>query len=57
MLWFYDFQLKATAPGSAVKDNKQSNAQLLKTVASNAIAQGLGNLIKDVKRNNSLSYI
>ena len=57
MLWFYDFQLKATAPGSAVKTNKQSNDQLSKTVASNAIAQGLGNLIKDVKRNNSLSYI
>lgn len=57
MMWYYDFQLKATAPGTAVKTKKQSNAQLLKTVASNAIAQGLSNVINDVKRNNSLKYI
>lgn len=57
MMWYYDFQLKATAPASAVKTKKQSNAQLLKTVASNAIAQGLSNVINDVKRNNSLKYI
>lgn len=57
MMWYYDFQLKATAPGSAVQTKKQSNAQLLKTVASNAIAQGLSNVINDVKRNNSLKYI
>lgn len=57
MIWFYDFQLKATAPGSAVKTTRQKNGQLLKSVASNAIAQGLGNLIKDIKRNNSLRYI
>lgn len=57
MLWFYDIQLKAIAPGSAVKTQKQNNAQLLKTVSFNAMAQGLTNLINDVKRNNSLSYI
>lgn len=57
MLWFYDIQLKAIAPASAVKTQKQSNAQLLKTVSFNAMAQGLTNLIMDVKRNNKYSYI
>lgn len=57
MMWFYDFQLKAIAPGSAIKSKKQNNAQLLKSVASNAIAQGLTNVINDVKRNNSMKYV
>ena len=56
MLWFYDVQLKAVAPASAVQSRKQNNSQLLKTVASNSIAQGLSNLIGDVVRNNKLSY-
>lgn len=57
MLWFYELQLKAIAPGSAVRSSKQNNAQLLKVVASNAIAQGLTNVINDVKRNNALKYV
>lgn len=57
MLWFYELQLKAIAPGSAVRNSKQNNAQLLKVVASNAIAQGLTNVINDVKRNNTLKYV
>lgn len=57
MLWFYELQLKAIAPGSAVRSSKQNNAQLLKVVASNAIAQGLTNVINDVKRNNTLKYV
>lgn len=57
MLWFYEFQLKAVAPGSAVKSRKPNNAQLLKTVASNTIAQGLTNVLNDVKRNNLFKYV
>lgn len=57
MLWYYDIQLKAIAPGSAVKTQKQNNAQLLKTVSFNAMTQGLTNLVNDVKRNNEYSYI
>lgn len=57
MLWFYEIQLKAVAPGSAVRNNNQNNAQLLETVASNSIAQGLTNIINDVKRNNVLRYV
>lgn len=57
MLWFYNIQLKAVAPGTAVQTNKQSNGSLLGSVASNAIAQGLTNVINDVKRNNIFKYI
>lgn len=57
MIWYYSVQLKAIAPGSAVTTKKENNAQLLRTVASNAIAQGLGNIVKDVKRNNALKFI
>ena len=57
MLWFYTLQLKAVAPGSAVKMNKQNMGSLLATVASNAIAQGLTKVVNDVKRNNTFKYI
>lgn len=57
MLWFYNLQLKAVAPGSAVKTNKQNMGSLLAAVASNAIAQGLTKLVNDVKRNNTFKYI
>ena len=57
MLWFYELQLKAIAPGSAVRNSKQNNAKLLKVISSNAIAQGLTNVINDVKRNNILKYV
>ena len=57
MLWFYNLQLKAVAPGAAVKTNKQNMGSLLAAVASNAIAQGLTKLVNDVKRNNTFKYI
>ena len=56
-LWFYEISLKAVAPASAVQTEGQRNAKLLKKVASNAIAQGLSNVVKDVKRNNDLMFI
>lgn len=56
-LWFYEISLKAVAPGSAVQTAGKKNAKLLKTVASNAIAQGLSNIVGDVKRNNNLTFI
>lgn len=57
MMWFYDMQLKAIAPGSSIRANRQKNSQLLKTVISNSIAQGLENIINNVERNISSSYI
>lgn len=57
MLWYYDIQLKGIAPGESVRSAKTRNAQLLKTVASNAIAKGLSNIVKDVKRNNDFFFI
>lgn len=56
-MWYYEVSLKAIAPASAVQTSSQSNAKLLKTVASNAIAQGLSNVVKDVKRSNNLGFI
>lgn len=56
-MWYYEISLKAIAPASAVQTEGQSNAKLLKLVASNAIAQGLSNIVKDVKRNNNLGLI
>lgn len=57
MLWFYDLQFKAVAPGSAVKTKTQNMGSLLASVASNSIAQGLTNVINDAKRNNTFKYI
>ena len=57
MLWYYDIQLKGIAPGESVRSVGTRNAQLLKTVASNAIAKSLSNIIKDVKRNNDLFFV
>lgn len=56
-LWFYQIQLKAVAPGNALTTTKNNNNSLLKNVASNAIAQGLTNVLNDAKRNNKLKYI
>ena len=57
MLWYYDIQLKGIAPGESVRSVGTRNAQLLKTVASNAIAKSLSNIVKDVKRNNDLFFV
>lgn len=56
-MWYYEISLKAIAPASAVQTEGQRNAKLLKLVASNAIAQGLSNVVKDVKRSNNLGLI
>ena len=56
-MWFYELSLKAVAPGDAVQSVKARNVKQLKQVASNVIAQGLSNIVKDVKRNNDLSFI
>lgn len=56
-IWYYEISLKAIAPASAVQTEGQRNAKLLKLVASNAIAQGLSNVVKDVKRSNNLGLI
>ncbi len=49
MLWYYSLEMKAIAPASAVKVQKRNNS-LLRNVASNAIASGIGNVLMDVKR-------
>lgn len=50
MLWYYSLEMKAIAPADAVKTQKERNAQFLKTVASGAIAKGIGDILKDVSR-------
>ena len=50
MLWYYSLEMKAVAPASAVKSQKEQNAKFLTTVASGAIAKGIGNILKDVSR-------
>lgn len=57
MLWFYEIQLKAIAPGNAVRSSKQINSKSLRSISSNAIAQGITNVINDVKRNNIFRYV
>lgn len=52
MLWYYSLEMKAIAPASAVKVQKRNNS-LLRNVASNAIASGIGNVLMDVKRSAS----
>lgn len=51
MIWYYNLELKAVAPAEAVKrKTDDSNKSFFRTVASNAIANGLGNILKDVSR-------
>lgn len=45
MLWFYDIQLKAIAPGDAIKTTVQNMGQILANVAANTIANGLTTLL------------
>ena len=45
MLWFYDIQLKAIAPGDAIKTTAQNMGQILANVAANTIANGLTTLL------------
>lgn len=56
-MWYYEVLLKAIAPGSAIQSSGGRNAKLLKTVAANAIAQGLTNIVKDVAKSNDLGFI
>ena len=51
MLWYYNLEMKAVAPASAIKiQTKDSNKKYLGTVASNAIAKSIGGLLNDVSR-------
>jgi hypothetical protein len=51
MLWYYNLEMKAVAPASAVKrQNQNSDKTFFGAVASNAIAKGIGGLLNDVSR-------
>lgn len=52
MLWFYSLEMKAVAPQSAVLRGEDFNktAQFISSVTSNAIAKGLGDILKSVTR-------
>lgn len=50
MLWYYSLEMKAVAPASAVRNQKEQNSKFLTTVASGAIAKGIDNILKDVSR-------
>lgn len=57
MLWFYQVQLKGIAPADSIQKTSQSNGNMLSSIKSNAIAQGLSNIISSVTRTASWSYI
>ena len=57
MLWYYEVSLKGIAPASAVRPKTKRIGQLLATVASNALAKSLTNIVKDVKRNNDCYFV
>lgn len=50
MLWYYSLEMKAVAPASAIRNQAESNSKFLTTVASGAIAKGIGGILKDVSR-------
>lgn len=50
MLWYYSLEMRAVAPGSAVRTKKNDNSKFLTKVAAGAIAKGLGNIINDSMR-------
>lgn len=54
MIWFYSLEMKAVAPASAVKiQDDKSNTKFIVSVANNAIAKGLTNIITDVLKSTS----
>lgn len=50
MIWYYSLEMKAVAPASAVRTQKEQSAKFLATVASGALAKSIGNILKDVSR-------
>lgn len=51
MLWYYNLEMKAVAPASAVKRQDQdSDKKFLGVVASNAIAKGINKILNDISR-------
>jgi hypothetical protein len=52
MLWFYSLEMKAVAPQSAVQrgEDFSKTSQFLTTVATGAIAKGIGNILNSVTR-------
>lgn len=51
MLWYYNLEMKAVAPASAVKrQNKDSDKSYLSYVASNSISKGLTNILNKIPR-------
>ena len=45
MLWFYNLEMKAIAPASAVKGNSGKNKDFWKKVSAGAIAKSIGNVL------------
>lgn len=56
MLWYYSLEMKAVAPQSAVQrqDGFSYQTQFLTTVASGAIAKGIGKILNSVTRSINL---
>lgn len=51
MLWYYNLEMKAVAPASAVKmQNQDGDKRYFERVAANAIAKGIGDLLNDISR-------
>ena len=52
MLWYYSLEMKAVAPASAVKrtNGNTDTSSFITSVASGAIAKGIGGILKDVTR-------
>lgn len=51
MLWYYNLEMKAVAPASAVKmQNQDGDKRYFERVAANAIAKGIGDLLNGISR-------
>ena len=48
MLWYYNLEMKAVAPASAIKT--ENFGGFMKRVAANSIGNAIGNLLRDVTR-------
>lgn len=51
MLWYYNLEMKAVAPASAVKmQNQDGDKRYFERVAANAIAKGIGDILNNISR-------
>ena len=50
MLWYYNLEMKAIAPASAVKDKGAQDKQFWQIVSSKAIAKAVSGVLTDVSR-------